>query len=183
MTKPKELAGMFTYDQLYTPLGKKKSVSLILETCKYGNSDPLFTIRSHEKRGLISLRNLYLKFAVDDPSEAEFAVTVFGDVAFWEHMKTRKDIEPYVEEWRETATILRKSKAFKVLASEVSTKGKNSYQAAKYLIEEPWKIKEAVTPKGKVEAKKALKRTATKAFESKEVSEDIKRLTEEGHLH
>ncbi|MCA9368199.1 hypothetical protein KC887_08155, partial [Candidatus Kaiserbacteria bacterium] len=75
------------------------------------------------------------------------------------------------------ADVKRKSKAFQAIIKEVTNDGKNSYAAAKYLIEEPWKQKRTKA------AKEESRATTEEALISSEVSEDLDRLREAGLLN
>ena len=141
---------MLSRNQMYTPGNVRRTASLIFETCRYDDK-PIFTLNV-EREGYISLQNLYIKYCVDDPTENTFAEEVFGSLEFWLNMKTSKQLGPLFE---------------------VKEEGKNSFQAAKYLIEEPWK-------KGVV-AKRKAKETTKEAF-STSVQKDAERLKESGYL-
>lgn len=164
---------MLTRDQIYTPQNRRKEQSLFVETCAYHN-EPIFTVRD-EKEGYISLRKLYLEYVPKDPSEAVFAETVFGDVGYWLHLRENKTLKPFFEEWREEAEVIRKSFAFKAIVEEVETKGKSSFSAAKFLIDEPWKDKRNPA------VKKQSKETTSKA--AHQVKSDLERLQEEGLIN
>lgn len=116
---------------------------------------------------LISLRELYIKYCVDDPTEVTFVDAVFGDFAYWTALLKCKWLHPYLEEWKQEADVRRKSKAFKAVIKEVENNGRSAFSAAKFLITEPNK------PKTK-ESKETIKKTTEKAKE--EYSEDIVRL-------
>lgn len=162
-----------TRDQIWTPQNRIIFNSLILEL-RVGPHDfpAIFTVRG-EKEGLISLRNLFVKYVVDDPTEMDFAEAVFGDTAYWLLARETKAIEPYLEEWRKEADVLRKRKAFKSIIKEVDEGGRSAFSAAKMLIEEPWKGRSAKT-------RKQVKETTQEAFEKESYSQDFKRLQEQG---
>ena len=162
---------MLSRNQMYTPGNVRRTASLIFETCRYDDK-PIFTLNV-EREGYISLQNLYIKYCVDDPTENTFAEEVFGSLEFWLNMKTSKQLGPLFEPWKELVDIKRKQLAFQVILKEVKEEGKNSFQAAKYLIEEPWK-------KGVV-AKRKAKETTKEAF-STSVQKDAERLKESGYL-
>lgn len=130
----------------------------------------VFTMNSEHKDGHISLYKLFIQFVVDDPTETVFAKEVFGDIKYWFTIREYTAMKTYVENWREICDVLRKQKAFEVMVDEVKSKGRNSFQAAKYLIEEPWK-------KGKTQ-RKSVAKTASKASPSisSELKEDLERI-------
>ena len=164
--------GMFTKEQLYASTGMRKSKSLFIEYRVEG-IEPIFTLSRHEREGLISLRNLYIQYCVDDPTEVEFAEAVFGDYGFWLNLSTTMYVAKELEEWRAIVDIKRKAQAFKTIMKEVQEDGRAAFSAAKYLIEEPWKGRKQAT-------RQKVKETATKAYS--EVQDDINRLRENGLL-
>jgi hypothetical protein len=161
---------------LYGHTGRRLTRSLFKETCLTTDS-PLMTLGRDTDNGYINLRELFIKFVVDDPSESDFAEAVFGDYSFWVFLCKADWMGEYVEEWRMIADVKRKAKAFKTIIKEVDEEGKSSFTAAKYLIEEPWKVKEAEDKRG---ARQRIRKTAEQAFEESGISEDVKRLKEQG---
>lgn len=125
---------MFDREQLYSPTGKILTKSLFSEFGTGPNT--ILSLRDTGK--FPSLKNLYVNLCTDDPSEYTFATTVFGNVQFWETLKQVTWMEEALEEWRHEAAIKRKSEAFKSIIKEVKEDGRNAYQAAKYIIDEPW---------------------------------------------
>ena len=103
------------------------------------NPDAMLTFNKNGKDGKINLFNLYMAHAVDDPSEVTFAEEVFGDLYFWQCL-AESWFKPHLEEWRHLAAIKRKQGAFKAIINEVKTNGRSAFTAAKYPIEQPWKI-------------------------------------------
>lgn len=157
---------LFTRDQLYTWNNIPRSGSLFIDLVPDPETNILCLVSN--QRGLPSLRDLYLEYVPEDPSEATFAEAVFGDIVFWEKLKTGVIRDEYAK-WPPLADIKRKQMAFKAIVDEVKDKGRNSYQAAKFLIDEPWKPN---TKASKAESKK----TTDEA--SKAVEADITRLSE-----
>lgn len=130
---------LFNYDQLYNAMNVPRSKSLFREF--YSDSEETILSISIETPGHPALRDLFLKHVVDDPSEATFALEVFGTVAFWDRLQKAPFLKTPLKEWRHECDVLRKSKAFQHIVKEVQDEGKNAYQAAKFLIDEPWKPK------------------------------------------
>ena len=157
---------MFTYEQLHNANGVPYSNGLFYQTT-IDKSTAIFTLGKEHKDGYLSLRKLFIELTVDDPSEAVFAETVFGDVGYWLRLQESGALKDVIGEWREVAEVKRKSKAFTAIVNEIKNETRNSYQAAKYLIEEPWKPSDRKT-------RAATKKTTSDAFSS--VQEDIKRL-------
>lgn len=130
---------IFSYEQLHSSLNHRLTKALFVETCS-PEHQPLMTLGRREKKGLFCLRDIFIPMVAEDPSEYKFAEYVFGDYAFWDNLTKSTWMKPYLEEWRMVAATKRKSMAFEALAEEVKG-GKNSYGAARFLIEEPWKDK------------------------------------------
>lgn len=150
---------MLTREQMYNDMNNPAFQRLVVEFCYQSNRDTskaIFTMRPH-KEGYISLRQIFVQHVAEDPSEASFAETVFGDVGYWLRVREQKEMKSWLPEWREEAEVIRKSNAFKAVIQEVKEEGKNSFAAAKYLIEEPWKgrSKKAVEQKRKTSEKAA----------------------------
>jgi hypothetical protein len=172
---------MLTRDQIYTPNNKPRTVSLIVELAMESSSpegvQPIFTVRD-EKEGYISLQKLFIDLTVDDPSEHKFAEEVFGDFIYWTVLRENKLLKKHLADWRLTAEAKRKSIAFEYIISEVKTQGKNSFQAAKFLIDEPWK---GTTKAARAASNKTTKEAHNEAMENNHgFSSDIKRLRKEG---
>lgn len=165
---------MLTRSDIYTPQGSLKILCLIQELAPFGSSqEPLFTLRE-EKEGFISLKRLFVDHTWDDPSEATFALEVFGDVGYWLKARESKALKVHLTEWREEADVYRKKEAFKAIINEVTSQGKSAFSAAKFLIDEPWKSSPSnPAPKGRP-PKDTSKKTTLAA--SKEVKDDFERL-------
>ena len=159
-------------EDLYTEHNVPKTASNIKELAR-DTDNPVFTLYP-ELEGYISLQKLFVSLTIDDPTEVNFAEEVFGDVGYWMILQKVAKLKPHIEKWREIAEMKRKQKAFKAIINEVEHEGKGKLQAAKFLIEEPWKNKRIKT------TREASKKTTERAFNS--VSDDYKRLREEGLL-
>ena len=169
---------MLTRDQIYTPQNKPKTTSLVFELSQQADIEAVFTLRD-EKEGFISLQKLFIEMTVEDPSEHTFAEQVFGDFPYWLHFRENKVLKKYLVEWRATAEAKRKSLAFNHIINEVKTQGKNSFQAARYLIDEPWKNKR--DPSVKAQSSKTTNEAHEEAlFQNEGFSADLKRLRTEG---
>ena len=166
--------GMFSESVLYSTGNVRRTRSLFKEL-SLGGQEPVFTLGRDRGEGYICLKKLYIQFCVSDPSEAIFAEVVFGDIGFWKNIAKCTWMQDHLEEWREVVEVKRKSLAFQSVIKQVEEDGKSSFQAARFLIEEPWKDKR--TPK----VAKAAKASTTQA--SNVVSSDVKRLKEEGLLN
>lgn len=150
-----------------------RTTSLFFETCRPGDN-PVMGLQ-YSKNHLPSLRELYVLYVVDDPSEATFAEEVFGDVFYWTKLREAPFLQDYLKQWDVVVQVKRKQKAFKAVVSEVEDGGRSALTAAKYLIEEGWrqdKTKKAV--KAKVDS---TSKEAANFFK-----DDVERLKEDGLL-
>lgn len=144
---------MFDREQLYGETNIARTKSLFVD---FG-SDPanILTLGTFNK-DFPSLRSLYVNLTVDDPSEYTFAITVFGEWAYWDKLRKVGFMQSHLEAWRHEAAVKRKSMAFKTIIEEAKGDGRNSYHAAKYLVEEPWrgrgKAQKAATKQSSEEA-------------------------------
>lgn len=163
---------MFTREDLFTSGNVMRSSALIKEFCRPGDT-PIFCL-SPVRDDLPSLQNLYIQYCTDDPTEMTFAEEVFGYVQVWFNLREVTRLKPHLEDWRKICEEKRKSKAFKTIVNEVKEDKPGRLQAAKFLIEEPWKDKRV--SKTKREADK----TSAKAYN--EVHDDLKALQESGFL-
>ena len=172
MEQEKNSSAFFTQDQLWASNGSARTNSLFFESARPGDT-PLMSLQSKTKEG-ICLRELYVPLVAKDPTEVLFAESVFGDVRYWLRLREAPFMKAYLEEWSKEADIKRKSDAFRLLIEEVKVEGKNSFAAAKYLIEEPWK--------GNTKAARTRKKETTEAAMSP-YKEDIERLKEDGYFN
>ena len=162
---------MFTKEQLWAGNNIPRTNSLFVETSRKGDQ-PIMSLNGHNEE-FPCLRDLYVAYVVDDPSEAVFAEVVFNDIAYWLKLKESAFMPSYLKQWNEIVNIKRKQKAFKVVLSEIENDGKSSFQAAKYIIEEQWN-KDSRTK----EAKKRTTKTSEKAIDF--FKDDLDRLKDVG---
>lgn len=160
------MSGIINKEYLWTSLNRPKSISLFKETARQGDK-PIMTLRGHDT-SLPCLRDLFISFVTLDPSEGLFAEEVFGDLVYWNWLKKQEFLQDSLKEWREVAEIKRKSMAFRKVLDAVEG---GNYQAAKYLIEEPWKGQSK-------EVKKQRAKTTEKAVDL--FKGDLERMQEEG---
>lgn len=164
--------------------GVIRTKSLFYELSYDNQEHVLFTLKEHDielpnGRPLVALSKIFIDSVMTDPTEYDFAQAVFGSWDVWEKMCKARELKQHIQKWRKEATIKRKALAFKSVMQEVQEGGKSSFTAAKYLIEEPWAAKDGRTVDGR-KARKDAKETAEEAFERAAISEDLKRLKEEG---
>ena len=164
------MSSLFTKDQLYVKANNRR----LTQGLFHEYSGNLLTLAKEDHpNGAMSLYKLFVALVVDDPTETVFAEAIFGEVTFWNNLNSVTFIRPHLEEWRAVCDVKRKQKAFAAILHEIETKGRSSFTASKYIIEEPWKTKKAEDKRG---TRAATRETTRKAFESKEVQEDAKRI-------
>lgn len=167
--------------------GVVRTKSLFYELCYDNNEHAVFTLKEDEHthpsgRKLIPISQIFIEMAVVDPTGYNFAQAVFGSWSAWEKISNSdKRLVAHIDSWRREADVRRKSQAFKAVVEEVTNQGKSAFTAAKYLLEEGWTSKNARTADGR-KARAEAQQTAEEAFERSAVSDDIKRLQEQGLL-
>lgn len=160
---------MFPKEMMFGSAGHMKTRSLFYETC-LPTDEPFLSLKPQKDNMAPSLRDLFIELVTDDPSEATFAEAIFGDIRFWDNLCVCKWMEPHLVEWRRIADAKRKSKAFKVILSEIEEGGRSAFTAAKYLIEEPWKDKR------KAKVKEEVSQSATDGYNM--IKDDVARIKE-----
>lgn len=158
-------------EHLWSPNNQARTNSIFLETSKT-DEIPVLTLEI-EDPNLPCLKTLYMAYCVKDPTEVVFAEMVFADLKYWNRLKKAKFFAPFLEEWRLLAEEKRKQVAFEAIFEEIESKGRNSFAAAKYIIEQPWQ------PKTK-EVKRKNNLTTERALTP--FQEDMERLKESGLL-
>jgi hypothetical protein len=149
---------MFNYDTFKGSNGKTKTKSLFYELCYSDTDDAVFTLKDRDieahNKLYLSLQKLYLSLAPHDPTEYEFAQTVFGSWEVWKMVSNAAGVRTHVVKWRSEVEVKVKSEAIKAIAEEMKTKGRSSFSAAKLLLDKGWLDKEAATvAKTKLKAK------------------------------
>jgi len=102
----------------------------------------------------LSLRKLYLSMIPNDPTEYEFAQTVFGSWDVWSAIKKSTFIKKDYELWRKEGIVKIKSMAIQAIAEEMRSNSRSSFSAAKLLLEKGWLDKDSASnAKKKLDAK------------------------------
>lgn len=169
---------MLTRDQIYTSLNNPITSGLFCETSiRKGSStiEPIFSAYGGNPN-YVNLQALYVKFCKDDPSEYTFATTVFGEWKYWSALRSMEFFKAIHKFYVEEAEVARKSEAFGAVIQEIKEEGKSKFQAAKFLIDEPWKDKTKDSA-----VKKSAQKTTVKAADL--YSGDIQRMQEEGLIN
>jgi hypothetical protein len=165
---------MFPRSAFLTEVNKVRTKSLFYET-SYGNMEwVIFTLKEDDieahGRSLLSLRKLYMSLVPSDPTEYEFAQTVFGSWSIWETIAKSPLLRKDVAEWRREVEIKIKSQAIRSIAEEMKSGGRSSFGAAKLLLEKGWLDKDTAA-----DAKKKLKAVE----EEKQETEALKLLEDD----
>ncbi len=171
---------LFGFEHTKNDMGVVRTKSLFYELA-YDNSEfAVFTLKEQDSetsdgRPLMSFSKTFIELTVDDPTEVTFADEMFGSWEVWDKIRNSdKRIVSKLQGWRREADVRRKSIALQTIVQEVRSQGRSALTAAKYLIDEPWNIKDG--RKTRPEARE----TASEAFERVGASEDVKRLKEQG---
>jgi len=147
---------MFTFDQLKTANGITRTKSLFYELSYHDPEFAIFTTKEHDLevngRMMVSLQQIYVAMVPNDPTEYEFAQTVFGSWEVWDKIQRAPQIAPFVKKWRNEVEIKVKSQAIQAIATEMKEGGRSSFSAAKLLLEKGWLDKDNVS-----QAKRKLK--------------------------
>ena len=149
---------MFTFEQLKTTNGITRTKSLFYELSYHDPEYAIFTTKEQDievnGRKMVSLQQLYVAMVPNDPTEYEFAQTVFGSWEVWEKIKKAPQIAPFVKRWQNEVEIKVKSQAIQAIAMEMKEGGRSSFSAAKLLLEKGWLDKDnASQAKRKLAAK------------------------------
>ena len=139
----------------------------------------LFTLKEENYEGYQSFPNIYFALTENDPTEYEFAMTVFGSWEHWLVVAESSELKPVVLKLREEKNVRQKAKAVKFMLDEVSTKGRSSFAAAKLLLGKPWEDAPVVaneTPKQTKTRVKANAKEDEMVYSDKSLSEDAERL-------
>lgn len=173
-----ESMAILSHSDLHNASGKPYSRDLFVEW----NKEAILSLAKEPKNGAVSLYKLFVALTEDDPSETMFAEEVFGDVGFWLRLQESPFISSELVEWRKVVAQKRKQKAFAAIIKEVKEGGRSSFSAAKYLIEEPWKLTGTPVASRKKIAKD-IAESAEKAFEDASITHDMQRLKEAGLMN
>lgn len=138
---------MFSHTQLCTAKNTPRTTSLFYELSSKDASLWLFTTKNEDHtlndgRVLLSFRKLYLELTEEDPTEYNFAVSVFHTWDHWERVCDTAKLKPMIEQLRKENMIRQKAKSMKWMIGEVSKDGKSAMSASKFLAGAGWMDKE-----------------------------------------
>lgn len=169
---------MFPKDKFRNASGKLYTRELVYELSYNLSDNTLFTLKDDdieiEGKYLYSLKKLYLQYVPLDPTEYTLASKVFDSWEIWETLRNARILRDYVKKWRREAEIIVKSRAIQAIAEEMNESGKNSFQAAKLLLDRGWIEKENVKQQKASERKREEEQMNKEALTM--LSEDAKRL-------
>lgn len=133
---------MFSPSHFKSDNGKIRTKSLFYELSYLDQSASMFTLKDEdiERNGkmYISLKKLYLNLAPDDPTEYDFAQTVFGSWEVWQAIANSPYLTSWIDACRREMEVKVKSTAIKALAEEMRSGGRAAFGAAKLLLEKGW---------------------------------------------
>ena len=133
---------LFTMSQLKGPNGKCRTKSLFYELSYYDTTDVIFTTKEQDitvkGKAYVSLQQLFINMVPNDPTEYEFAMSVFGSWEVWKTISESPQLKPFVTNWRNEVVVKVKSKAIQAIAEEMKSNGRSSFSAAKLLLDKGW---------------------------------------------
>lgn len=152
---------MFERTDLVDHVGAYRTQSLFLETKGVTALEPLLTLKEidweYKGKTLPSLKRIYME--LEDPTEYEVAIHVFGSWPHWLRLLENKAIRQEIDKWREELELKIRSKALKAMLDTASFEGAKGTAAAKYLAERGWVKRPAGRP-SKAEQKGQMKQDA-----------------------
>jgi len=133
---------LFTMSQLKGPNGKCRTKSLFYELSYNDTTDVIFTTKEHDisvrDKLYVSLQQLFVNMVPNDPTEYEFAMSVFGSWEVWKIISEAPQVRPFVTNWRNEVVVKVKSQAIQAIAEEMRSNGRSSFSAAKLLLDKGW---------------------------------------------
>ena len=133
---------LFTMSQLKGPNGKCRTKSLFYELSYYDTTDVIFTTKEQDitvkGKAYVSLQQLFINMVPNDPTEYEFAMSVFGSWEVWKTISEAPQLKPFVTNWRNEVVVKVKSQAIQAIAEEMRSNGRSSFSAAKLLLDKGW---------------------------------------------
>ncbi len=165
----------FTRDELYTTNNRRQLRMWFIEYSKITGTEPKLNLSYYDGyEGTKSLKDIYMQYCVEDPTESKFAEYMFGDVAFWLEIRDEPWLQEPLRIYRKEADTRRKAMAFESVVDEIKTKSRSAFSAAKFLIDEPWLVGSSVSEKKAIAKRK--QESTEEALEASKAVEDFKRL-------
>ena len=160
--------------------GKYFTKKLFWEMCNNDGEreNVLYTLKRSPHEGYKSLFEEYMR--IGDPTEYTFAQECFEG---WEHWKILCEttwFKPYIDAWREELQVMIQSKGLMRIKEEaLNPDSRNSYQAAKLLLDRGWADKETKQRITRTAKDKIKREAARMSEEALELNEDAARLNVE----
>lgn len=138
---------------------KIRTKSLFYELSYQDPTFVLFTLKeddllANNGKTYMSIHRLFLSMVLKDPTEYDFALTVFNSWEVWDRVRKSPHVAKEYKKWRVEADIKIKSQAIKAIAEEMNSGGRSSFSAAKLLLDKGWIDKETASKaKQKLDAK------------------------------
>jgi hypothetical protein len=169
---------MFPEGTFKNASNKVMTKALFLETSYHDPKHCVFTFKDYDYdyngKTYYSLSKLFISMVPKDPTEYDFAITVFNSWDTWELIKNSSFVNKDYRRWRAEADVKIKSEAIKSIAEEMSSGGRSSFSAAKLLLDRGWLEKEETS-----QAKRKLKQKEEEDLNKQALSllsEDAERL-------
>lgn len=154
--------------------GYQYTLGLFYETTLADKSTVVYTLKDRDHLGYPSLYRLYME--CDDPTEYTFATTHLDNWKHWETLCGCSWFKEYVTRWRKELELRTKAAALARIKVLAASKGKEAFQADKFLVAGSWKDKPASRRAGaptKEEVRQEANRIATT---EKDFSDDLLRI-------
>jgi hypothetical protein len=166
---------LYGFDVTKNKTGTVRTKSLFLELSYLDPSSAVFTLKDEDHvykgRSFTSLSKMFTAMVPSDPTEYDFAETLFGSWAVWETVRKSPLIHPHYVRWKREAEVKVKSEAIRSIVDEMKTGGKSSFSAAKLLLDRGWIEKSTATALAKEIEDKEMNTEAVKLL-----GEDAERL-------
>lgn len=150
--------------------------SLFYETNVTDKAHIRFTLKSEDHKGYPSLYRLYMES--NDPTEYRFAQEHLGGWEHWQTLQSCGWFKKHIQKWREELEVRLKSYSLAKIMSESKGSGRESFAAAKYLVEKGWEPKDGQGTKRGRPSKQQVKEEAQRIVaEGNLIDDDLNRLT------
>lgn len=147
--------------------------SLFVEESGLDSGAPLsYRAKDHSPRAL-SLYKLFMEHS--DPTEYQFALSVFGDWEHWQTLSNSHFLKPWLNKWRAELEVRTQSILYEQLKEDALSGSKSAASTAKYLLDKFEKTEE--TKKGRGRPSKRNQDSEKPVFLSSDLKEDLERIS------
>ncbi len=161
--------------KLKDSMGKIRTVSLFLEPAYNDTDEAVFTLKdqdyTYKDKFYYSLKQIYLEIA--DPTEYQFAISVFNSWDQWKRMVGNKTLEPYISAWREELEIKLRSMGINNIIEVSKTSDVKALQAMKWVAEGSWKV----AKRGRISKEDKASEVRKEAGILRSITEDLQRIS------